>query len=222
MECKLIAYTQPVGGGAPLDVCEKAASKCYDSKPTKAHRITTACVESGHESVLEHISFTFDISGVSRALLAQITRHRMSSFSVRSQRYCTEDDAEFIAPQNLMGDAAEIMCNFNKNVLETYCNLLKCGYKPEDARAVLPNATATTFVMTCNLRELIHICNLRLCSRAQKEIRDLVKMMRDEVVKVVPEADKWLVPSCEAHSPAYCPEHKGCGKHKTLQELIGE
>jgi thymidylate synthase (FAD) len=90
----------------------------------------------------------------------------------------------------------------------------------EDARFVLPNACETKLTMTVNLRELIHICNERLCSRAQWEIRELVYKMASEVINIFPEADAWLVPKCERDPKhPFCPEHNGCGMHPKLSEV---
>ena len=87
MKVELVAYTQMLGENKnPLSVCERAASVCYNSRPTSIFAIAKACKKSGHMSVLEHINFTFHITGVSRALLAQLSRHRHISLSVRSQR----------------------------------------------------------------------------------------------------------------------------------------
>lgn len=95
MEVKLISYSQPVnsdGDKNPLSIAELAASVCYDSEPTDTYRIVKGCKATGHRSVLEHISFTFEVSGVSRALLAQLSRHRHISLSVQSQRYVSMDN----------------------------------------------------------------------------------------------------------------------------------
>ena len=95
MEVELVAYSQPVkkdGDKNPLSIAELAASVCYDSEPTETYRIAKGCKATGHRSVLEHISFTFHVEGVSRALLAQLSRHRHISLSVRSQRYCEENN----------------------------------------------------------------------------------------------------------------------------------
>lgn len=98
-----------------------------------------------------------------------------------------------------------------------YTNRIECGEKPEDARSILPNAMKTNLVMTCNLRELMHICNLRLCTRAQKEIRELVKRMRDELVEVEPFLDKYLQPKCE--QLGFCTEHQCCGRKPKLDTI---
>lgn len=157
---------------------------------------------SGHLSTFEHVVCTFAIEGVSRSLLAQLTRHRICSFSVQSQRYCKMSD-NFTTPEALKDNPL-----FNKtlrDIFTCYEILVDVGVKKEDARAILPNATCTNLVMTCNLRELIHICNLRLCKRAQAEIRELVRLMRDEVEKELPFMKEFLVPNCKN-----CTEEKGC------------
>lgn len=159
---------------------------------------------SGHLSTFEHVNCTFAIEGVSRSLLAQLTRHRLCSFSVQSQRYCKMDN-NFVVPEALGGENKEITGIILKEIMTCYEALINNGVKKEDARAILPNATCTNLVMTCNLRELIHICNLRLCKRAQAEIRELTDLMRKEVIKELPFMKEFLVPNCK-----HCTEAKGC------------
>lgn len=156
---------------------------------------------SGHLSTLEHVVCTFAIEGVSRSLLAQLTRHRMASYSVQSQRYC-----KFINPYVLPDcmDYRKVRELLNE-CLKLYDKLVNQGVAKEDARAILPNAASTNLVMTCNLRELIHICNLRLCKRSQAEIRELVGLMRDEVVRELPFMQEFLVPKCRV-----CTEKDKC------------
>jgi thymidylate synthase (FAD) len=156
---------------------------------------------SGHLSTFEHVVCTFAVEGVSRSLLAQLTRHRLCSFSVQSQRYC-KFDKSFVLPSGLKQQKIE---NFLNDCQCLYDELLASGIKKEDARAILPNASATNLVMTCNLRQLIHICNLRLCKRSQKEIRDLVTLMKKEVVQSLPFMAEFLVPNCKN-----CTEENGC------------
>ena len=145
MEVKLISYSQPVKKDAdknPLSIAELAASVCYNSQPTETYRIVKGCKATGHQSVLEHISFTFHVTDISRALLAQLSRHRHISLSVRSQRYCSEDNFKYVNPfsgedadifDGMMTDAAN-----NYRILKEYHNAAN-----EDARAVLPNACCT-------------------------------------------------------------------------------
>ena len=159
---------------------------------------------SGHLSTFEHVNCTFAIEGVSRSLLAQLTRHRLCSFSVQSQRYCKLDN-NFVIPKTLEGDK-EIIGETLNQIMNCYETLIENGVKKEDARAILPNATCTNLVLTCNLRQLIHICNLRLCKRAQMEIRELVGLMKDEVIKELPFMREFLNPNCRN-----CTEINGCG-----------
>ena len=148
---------------------------------------------SGHLSTLEHVVCTFAIEGVSRSLLAQLTRHRMASYSVQSQRYCKFKNG-FVLPQTM--DFVTVH-TFLEQIERLYQKLVDGGVPKEDARAILPNASSTNLVMTCNLRELIHICNLRLCKRSQAEIRELVGLMRNQVVRELPFMKEFLVPKCK-------------------------
>ena len=101
---------------------------------------------------------------------------------------------------------------------ESYTELINRGVKPEDARAVLPNACCTNMVITLNLRSLIHLCNERLCTRAQLEIRQLVQLMVKEVLKENEWLKPYLQPKCE--SLGYCPEYKGCGRKPSYSQLV--
>jgi thymidylate synthase (FAD) len=218
MKVELIAHTPN-----PAAIVEEAASVCYDSKPTKSHAIAKSCLKSGHLSVWEHVSFTFHVSEVSRALLAQLTRHRHLSFSVRSQRYCREDGFKYVNPFP-DGDIREM--HF-RNAMEfdeaVYNDLIECGAAPEDARAILPNACYTELYVTGNARALIEASHLRLCVRAQKEIRHLFKSMKELIEPVCPEVAAAMVPTCETHDIPYCSEHhNGCGRYPKLKELIKE
>lgn len=217
MKVTLIGYTRPVDGGNPVDVVELAATKCYDRKPTKGYAIAKACAKSGHRSVWEHINFVFQVSGVSRALLAQITRHRHFSFSVRSQRYCDESGFAFVTPFKLEADK-EFLEGMN-DAGRHYDALTAKGVPSEDARAVLPNACATEFVISSNARAWIEASHLRLCTRAQAEIRQMFGLARKEIDRVCPEVAKLMVPSCEAHEIPFCEERKGCGRHPKLEEM---
>ena len=230
MEVTLTRFTNN-----PVMAIEEAASQCYQSEPSPDGKIMKQCYLSGHHSVLEHISFTWRIEGVSRALLAQLTRHRMASFSVKSQRYCVENgmDADgngcgfdFVMPEAFKNDPIlhDTFVNAMTHDAAQYAALLANGAKTEDARFVLPNACCTTLQCTMNLREFIHFCNERLCSRAQWEIRNLA----EEMVRTVNEATDnafayMLVPKCEVHpNIPFCTESKcqTCGKHPRLSDLI--
>ena len=199
----------------PIDAIEEAACNCYDSQPTGG-KIMKSCYRSGHHSVLEFANFTFHIEGVSRALLAQLTRHRHAGFAVRSQRYCNEDGFECVIPAAIKNNPAalgEFECAIN-TIKTAYSALQELGIPNEDARYVLPNACCTTLEFTCNGRELIHICNERLCTRAQWEIRALVTLMAREVAQYDEQCaifSQFLVPKCEVLG--LCTEHNCCGRN---------
>lgn len=232
MKVELVALTQPYKKGNreivnPMYVVEQSASVCYDSEPTANFKIAKGCAKTGHMSVYEHISFTFHVTGVSRALLAQLTRHRHASYSVRSQRYCDESEFEFVVPKSLNSKFSEdviSVCAFQaamKNAMDAYDDILSGeDVSKEDARMVLPNACCTELYLTMNARALIESSHLRLCNRAQEEIRDMFGYMKKEVMDVCPEVADLMVPSCEIN-PQYpfCPEAKSCGRHPKLSEV---
>lgn len=166
MEVELISYSQPAKKDAdknPLSIAELAASVCYDSEPTETYRIAKGCKATGHTSVLEHISFTFHVTGVSRALLAQLSRHRHISLSVRSQRYCDESVMQYVNP--FSGEDADVFDGMMADIANDYRILKEYhGAANEDARAVLPNACCTELYVTINARSLIEMSHLRLCT----------------------------------------------------------
>lgn len=175
----------------------------------------------GHESVLEHASFTFGIEGVSRALLAQITRHRVASFSVQSQRYVSyENGFGYITPPKIAALGADAVIEYHKQMetiegwyKEWQEKLGKNGESSnEDARFVLPNACETRMLLTMNVRELRHFFELRMCSRAQWEIRALATEMHRLCMEVAPELFQDAGPACLRGK---CPEgEKTCGLAK--------
>lgn len=181
----------------------------------------------GHESPIEHVSFTFAIEGVSRSLLAQITRHRLASFSVRSQRYVKMDEDVVIPPEiDIDSEAKPYFDTAIATAYECYKKIgeiLKDYYVSEgldaksaekkaieDARFVLPNAACTSMVMTMNARELLHFFRLRTCNRAQWEIRKVADKMLAECYRVAPTIFKDAGCGCCSGS---CPEGRmSCGK----------
>ncbi|MBM7853806.1 thymidylate synthase (FAD) [Desulfohalotomaculum tongense] len=183
----------------------------------------------GHLTVLEHVSFTFGIEGVSRSMLAQITRHRIASFSVQSQRYVGETTSQnrgdtfgFIVPEKvkqLGEEAVEEFCSQMSQIQRWYDGWVesfggrRSGY--EDARFVLPNAAETKIIVTMNARELIHFFKLRCCNRAQWEIRAVANEMLRQVKKVAPTIFKEAGPGCVSGP---CPEGQfSCGKAEEVR-----
>jgi len=166
---------------------------------TEADRLIRHIVSSKHLSTLEHISFTFAIEGVSRALLAQLTRHRVGfSYSVQSQRYCRfgSDDKsggfDYVVPQ--MNEEAERLYKGVMGTLQiAYDELRSLGVAAEDARMLLPNAASTNLVMTANLRALLDFYSKRRKGRgAQWEIAELAERLREAVVAAEPWTDAFF------------------------------
>lgn len=179
----------------------------------------------GHESPIEHINFTFAIEGVSRSLLAQITRHRLASFSVRSQRYVSMSDSDYVTPGAIESDALieslyNAIMKTSNEIYNQISDLLQLKYIKngmdeksaekkaiEDARFVLPNAACTSMIVTMNARELLHFFRLRTCSRSQWEIREVADKMLAECYRVAPTIFKDA--GCGCCSGA-CPEGRMC------------
>jgi len=216
MTVELVAYMQTPQNKedkSPIGIIESAASNCYDSTVKTKGKIAKHCYNSGHLSVFEFAQFHFHIKGVSRSLLAQLTRHRTGKFAVRSQRYCSENNFNFVSPPTITN---------NKEVNEEYTNLMnriQWFYKyaqqhdipNEDARFILPNACETVLDFSIDGRNLIHFMNERLCGKAQWEIRKLAEKIRDCVLEVEPDLKSYLVPKCFVNGK--CNESKSCGKY---------
>ena len=182
----------------------------------KMLKLIERVISSGHYSTIEHIQVSFAISNVSRACTHQLVRHRHMSFSQKSQRYVKEKGQfDYIIPPTIEKNP-EMKLKFENlmsEISKVYGELTDAGILAEDARAVLPNATSTSLVASLNLRELIHLANLRLCTRAQYEIRTMVKMMCDALVAEEPWLKPYLVPKCERFG--FCDEDKSCGRMPT-------
>ena len=176
----------------PVETIAKIASICYDSDPKNYLGLVKHLYAGGHHSVFEHIYFTFKIEGISRACSHQLVRHRHCSFTQRSQRYCSEDGFEYVTPTSIPDTSMDTAMG---RIEGWYLGCQAQGIPNEDARYILPNACATSLYLSCNLRELIHMANERLCVRAQWEIRDLVR----EMCKLVdPQLQFMLVPKCKS------------------------
>ena len=173
----------------------------------------------GHESVLEHVSFSFLIEGVSRVLLAQLTRHRIASFSVQSQRYVSyQKGFGYVVPPavSALGEDAENEYHRQMAQMQSWYEgwqerLGAAGEKSnEDARFVLPNACETRVLLTMNARELRHFFSLRMCERAQWEIRQMATEMFELCCRVAPALFRDAGPACLRGA---CPEGaKSCGR----------
>ena len=247
MNVKLLAYTP-----APERTVACAAKLCYAAADIdtvmdgltdeKAGSFLDMLTEIGHESPIEHASFTFGIEGVSRSLLAQITRHRLASYSVQSQRYVKESSFEFVVPPEIaaMPEARReflMAMEEDQRHYEKLSELLQRKHETEflaeglcekearrkaekkaieDARFVLPNACATKLICTMNARSLINFFTHRCCNRAQWEIRELAVEMLKLVREAAPNMFRKAGPPCLRGS---CPEGKlSCGKMSWVRE----
>ncbi len=195
----------------------------HEGMREKAPQFVEKLVSLGHLSPFEHVSFTFGAEGVSRALLAQITRHRIASFSVQSQRYVRQNGGNYLIPPSVEALGEEAVRRFEEQmdtIWGFYNEWLGQGIPAEDARFVLPNGAETRMVFTMNARELMHFFSLRCCSRAQWEIRRLAWCMLGLAKREAPELFMHSGPSCIKGS---CPEGKmSCGRLKEMQALAAE
>ncbi len=238
MKVTLIAHTPQ-----PEKVVAAAAKLCYSDAhiedlldgltEEKTAKFLDMLNDLGHASPIEHASFTFGIEGVSRTLLAQITRHRIASFSVQSQRYVRLDDFRYVIPPEIeaipeakaafidsMNEDAKRYLDLAKKLEDGHTARLMAEGMPEkqarakaakqaneDARFVLPNACETKMVVTMNTRSLLNFFRLRCCNRAQWEIRALAEEMLRLVYPVAPHLFRTAGPACLTGP---CPEGKMC------------
>ena len=248
MKVMLIAHTPE-----PEKVIATAAKLCYSSSDIgslkegldeeKTAEFVNMLATIGHESVMEHVSFTFGIEGISRACSHQLVRHRIASYSQKSQRYVNEDGFDFIVPPEIeavpeakalfeqaMADAtenynklAELLTEKHKAALMEQGQDEKTAARNarkkanEDARFVLPNACETKIVVTMNVRTLFNFFKHRCCNRAQWEIKAVADEMLRICYEAAPNVFKNAGPSCVM--TGRCPEGKmSCGKVKQMQE----
>ena len=238
MLVQLIAHT-----AEPERTVAAAAKLCYSDAhietlldgltPEKTAAFLQKLSDLGHASPIEHASFTFGIEGVSRAFLAQVTRHRIASFSVQSQRYVRLEDFRYVIPPEIeavpeakarfvaaMNADAEKYLELARTLEDAHTRTLMAQGLPEkaarakaakqaneDARFVLPNACETKMVVTMNARSLCNFFRLRCCERAQWEIRALADEMLRLVYPVAPHLFRTAGPGC-LEGP--CPEGKMC------------
>lgn len=188
MKVKLITYTPN-----PEQVLMEAAAECYQTEPKIG--IVKNCIKRGHTSVVEHISFTFQIDGISRACSHQLVRHRIASFTQKSQRYVKESQFEYITPLTIKKNkkALDYYYHLMDEIQQAYDVLISYGIPKEDARYILPNACGTALTLTMNLRSLLNFWKLRTDSHAQWEIRELANKMLAQVLDVLPNLKEVIV-----------------------------
>ena len=197
----------------PQDIFDRATDGRVT--PEKQQELVRRVIESGHGSTIEHIVFTFAISGVTRTLSHQLVRHRAGlAFDQQSQRYLKYKEPSYMVPGTIADAEPGLRDRFLDEMqgsLSFYEELLDAGIPGEDARFVMPNATRTNLVMTANLRALIHMSGLRLCTMAQWEFRRLFQLVRHEVFKVSPFLGSFLAPKCVPLG--YCDEDRNRDEH---------
>ncbi|MGE4445296.1 MAG: FAD-dependent thymidylate synthase [Synergistaceae bacterium] len=179
--------------------------------------------ESGHLSPFEHISFTFAVEGISRVATHQLVRHRLASYSQQSQRYVAMSGQTCIVPPSVLNnEKAHVL--FMKQVEDAwncYKELVDIGISKEDARFILPHGTETRLVMTMNARELHHFFSLRLCRRAQWEIRELARKMLILARDAAPEIFDPAGPSCVVEG--VCKEAHSCNEpYENMEKMLSE
>ena len=192
MNIELIASTPN-----PEYVIELAARTCYDSTDKMGSvGLIPKLIASGHDSPLEHALATFRISGCSRAMTHQFVRHRLMSFSQKSQRYVKEDQFEYVIPDVIKYGSTELQNKFRDHMHQIqgmYDYWKANGLKNEDARAVLPNACASEIVTSANFRQWRTVFKVRCSRHAQQEIRDICNIMKAELTKIAPNCFSDLV-----------------------------
>ena len=209
MKVSIISYTPNAE-----QLCGQAAAICTNSE--NPARALAHAVSSGHTSVLEHAVFTFRIEGISRAALAQLTRHRLASFDVQSQRYVRLSD-HLVTPQSIADSAfSSEFDDLAEKVMDLYQRMVESGIPCEDARYITPQAVQTSLVMTMNARELLHFFSLRTCNRAQWEIRELADEMLAKCRQLAPGIFENAGPGCVTGT---CPEKKPCGHPREIIHL---
>jgi thymidylate synthase (FAD) len=249
LQVSIIAHTPE-----PEKILAAAAKLCYSKAGTdeimenldkdSIEKFLNTIISMGHMSPIEHVSFTFAVQGVSRTLTHQLVRHRVASYSQKSQRYVREGQFEYIIPPEIEKEnkAAEIFLKSMQDAQKAYdeiADILKAKYENElitqgksekaakstaekkaieDARYVLPNACETKIVFTMNARELLHFTRLRSCERAQWEIRQLAEEMIKQLKVIAPTVFKYAGPPCLTGP---CPEGKmSCGKMSEKRKLF--
>ncbi|NLW60222.1 MAG: FAD-dependent thymidylate synthase [Firmicutes bacterium] len=225
MEVKLLSHTpepeRVVATAARLCYAPEAAAEVWSGfTPEKQQAFIGKLVNYGHFSPFEHVVFTFAITGVSRALSHQLVRHRIASYSQRSQRYIDEAAFAVVVPPTVAADPAarEEFARVIGQIQAGYNRLTALGVPKEDARYLLPNACQTQLIMTMNARSLLHFFRLRCCRRAQWEIRELAWKIRREVVKVAPLLFREAGPACLVAGK--CAEGTmTCGRPYTREEV---
>lgn len=240
MKVTLIGYSVPnitqtySEDESPDKIVFTALSQCYNDKFNpleneypeyeKMKRIINHVISSGHTSVAEHVSFTFLIEDVSRALTHQLVRHRIASYSQKSQRYTNGEMFSYVIPPSISKnkDALKLFVEHMENTRILYGRLTKeYGIPHEDSRFILPNACTSNIVVTMNIRAYGEFFAKRRCKRAQWEIGDLASKMAGILIGCAPtffKDNKLAYAACIQNG--FCKEKKSCGLMPKLEDLL--
>ena len=239
MKVKLLEHTPN-----PEKLIAAAAKLCYSSSgvdelmedltPENTEKFLNMLMDLGHESPIEHATFTFAIEGISRACSHQLVRHRIASYSQKSQRYVNETRFEYVTPSVIEGiPSLKWIYDETMELLQSRYDILRHGLiqehvkrgmsekdaekvANEDARFVLPNACTTSIIVTMNIRSLFNFFKHRCCNRAQWEIREVAWEMWKQCVVIAPTIFKHAGPDCVTKDK--CPEGKmSCGKQLKMK-----
>ena len=194
------------------DLAGEAAAIC--TRSDNPDRARGHALMSGHQSILEHIVFTFKIEEISRVTLAQLTRHRLASYDVESQRYTNTNQQSIIMPPSIAQNDIlhDEYLQIIKQTQAFYEKAVFMGIPKEDARYACIEGTCTRLILTMNARELWHFFSLRCCNRAQWEIRELADRMLAICKQECPAIFEDAGPGCVRHN---CPEFRPCGNERT-------
>lgn len=226
----LLSYTPE-----PDRLVAVAARLCYSSSSAsnllegmgveEEKRLICQLRQNGHLSPFEHASFSFALEGISRTCSHQLVRHRIASFSQQSQRYVSMREARYVVPSSIR-DSEAARSVFEEHMSRSsalYRELVEMGIPKEDARFVLPQAWETRMVVTMNARELLHFFELRLCRRAQWEIREVARKVLVLVREAAPLLFEVAGPPCLLYGK--CPEALPCDRpyaHGDMESLLNE
>lgn len=235
MRVTLLAHTPE-----PERMVVAAALLCYQKgSPEEAYRragdeklrsrLFEELIRQGHGSTLEHSYFTFGIEGISRACSHQLVRHRIASYNQQSQRYVDVGDPDyFVKPESLVGDGgrfeavvAETVGYYRDVVDQFEAEGIKGEQAQQDARYIIPSAGKTNLIWTTNLRNLLHVCHLRMCARAQWEIRQMLFECRRVMEPKFPLIARYMVVKCHPSAVGYCDEEsRSCGFRPKREDVI--
>ena len=223
MEVRLISCVKE-------DIANLATERCRSGEPFESmpqKDVLDKAIHSGHTAVMEFVDYVFAIDGISRSCLAQLTRHRMASFCVMSQRHADMGDFKYIMPESIENSDHEIWSLYSFDMMDMsnaydqlmrvisqfYKDMVNSGIPMEDARYILPNACTTNIIMKINARSLANFLSLRMCNKAQWEIRELADKIYRIVSKETPIVSNYFGPNCWFDG---CKEDYPCGNPRPI------